>query len=143
VFNQSSKRAVDPRNGAGRHRNDTNRVDAVRLRSVLVNTPWFDNSRLHGRSLRRFFEPGINRALPDRRERQSRKVPVTSIRRKRKKHVRATEIGSLRLRNKVPERVHQITETGGPGSERSIETGLQARFRPLPRRLQRFRDDSS
>jgi hypothetical protein len=40
---QSSKRAVDLRNSAGRHRNDTDRVvDAIRLRNVVVNTPWFE-----------------------------------------------------------------------------------------------------
>lgn len=41
VFFQSSKRAVDLRNGAGRHRNDTDRVAAIRLGSVFRLIVWF------------------------------------------------------------------------------------------------------
>ena len=70
VFNQPSVHLVYPRNGAGRLRIDTNRSRSGSSQIVLVIIPWFENSsRVHGRSLRRFFEPGSkDRALLDRRE---------------------------------------------------------------------------
>jgi len=39
---------------------------------------------------------------------RSRKVPATSARQENKRYVRATEIGSLSLRHKAPERIHQL-----------------------------------
>jgi hypothetical protein len=81
---QSSKRPVDPRNGAGRHRNDTNRVDAIRLSNVLVTTLYVNNERAHGRSLRRFFEPGKERELYPADASRPGQVPVTSARGKQK-----------------------------------------------------------
>jgi hypothetical protein len=108
-----SKRLVDPRNGAGRRRNDTHRVASVRLGSLC-----FKNGSLKtfvvnmGDRYERFFEPGSSRStteLYSTDASRSRKVPVTSSRqRKREKSTFGRpDTGSLSLRHKVPERAHQ------------------------------------
>jgi hypothetical protein len=106
-MHRSSKRTVDQRNGAGLHRYNTDSVDAVRLRCVLVTTLCVNkNKHAHGRPLRRFFEPGrkIPELLPARLESCQDRYPYERTR--KQKRVRAT-VGSLRLRNKAPEHAHQ------------------------------------
>jgi len=90
------------------------RAASTRLVSELSvgNTPWLGNKRReHGRSLRRFFEPGNYRALLGRRESDEKGTRDEFTTRKRKSASgRPENSGSLGPRHRAPERAHQFSE---------------------------------